>query len=383
MPTPHHDHVGGHRGYVARLTPERRRWLHTKPFDPPPGHAYELPRSIRGFAHVVEALGLAPGAEILDLGCGPGWMTEWLARCGYRVTGIDVSEDMIAIARGRCAAIATGPRGLAGAPQVELHAMAVTELPASGRFDAAIAYDAMHHFADERATLAAIRGALAPGGRLYVYEGVRPPRGSAGERELLEEMRRYGTLEAPFDPEYLVRVVREAGFDPVTRHVELDRLVDLSDPAGELRRLRALMRAPDTNTLIALNPLGAGDPAATAGFSARIEAGPAGGAERDHRFVSVTVTNTGARPLRAALPGADVPGAVNVGPHLAPPGGGRRELPRTPLPRALRPGESAVVDVALPVAAIAGAAEVHIDLVREGLFWFGDAGGAVARVPLR
>ena len=35
---------------------------------------------------------------ILDLGCGTGSMTELLARAGYDMTGIDMSEDMLNIA---------------------------------------------------------------------------------------------------------------------------------------------------------------------------------------------------------------------------------------------------------------------------------------------
>jgi SAM-dependent methyltransferase len=37
--------------------------------------------------------------SVLDAGCGAGRISTWLARQGYRVTGIDVSEELLAIAR--------------------------------------------------------------------------------------------------------------------------------------------------------------------------------------------------------------------------------------------------------------------------------------------
>ncbi|MBQ8552246.1 MAG: class I SAM-dependent methyltransferase [Clostridia bacterium] len=40
--------------------------------------------------------------SVLDLACGTGAMTVILARRGYDMTGIDLSEDMLAVARDRC-----------------------------------------------------------------------------------------------------------------------------------------------------------------------------------------------------------------------------------------------------------------------------------------
>jgi SAM-dependent methyltransferase len=38
----------------------------------------------------------APGAEVLELGCGPGRVTRALVALGFRVTGVDNSEAMLA-----------------------------------------------------------------------------------------------------------------------------------------------------------------------------------------------------------------------------------------------------------------------------------------------
>ncbi len=48
---------------------------------------------------LIEQLGLGPGAAILDLGCGPGLHGNRLGAQGYRVTGIDIAQDVIEYAQ--------------------------------------------------------------------------------------------------------------------------------------------------------------------------------------------------------------------------------------------------------------------------------------------
>ena len=44
---------------------------------------------------------ISPGARVLDVGCGSGWATRLLAKSAFkgRVTGIDISDEMIRVAR--------------------------------------------------------------------------------------------------------------------------------------------------------------------------------------------------------------------------------------------------------------------------------------------
>lgn len=48
---------------------------------------------------VMDLLDAAPGSRVVDLGCGNGALTEQLAACGYDVTGVDASAEMLALAR--------------------------------------------------------------------------------------------------------------------------------------------------------------------------------------------------------------------------------------------------------------------------------------------
>ena len=377
-----HDFDRGHRDYVERLPEGERLWLGTKPFSAPPN--FELATCLRTFAHVVEHLGLGLRAQVLDVGCGPGWLSEFLARCGYWVTGIDISEDMVEIARLRVSRIPEQV-GEGIDPLAEFHAMPVQELPCTNRFDAAILYDTMHHFDDELETLKVIQRALVPGGTIYIREGARPAPGSESEQALIQEMRVHQTLESPFDPRYLLDVVREAGFEDVRRLLEVDELVavdDLRQPFNALLRFfRYRAGRGEINTILARKPLGVEIRTDATNFSGRIEAlgDWEDGSEPGEKLLSVEVTNEG----RAFWPMAnDFPyssGVVTVGPYTIDDAGDKVELPRAMLPHSVSPGGSARVTVRVPTGATLG--EVRIDLVREGLAWFSEVGSQPLVVP--
>lgn len=80
-------------------------------------------------ARVMEVLGLPSGSKILDVPCGQGRHAHLLAEAGFKVEGLDYSEQLIEIARRR----GTGP---------SLHYTRgdMRKLPArwSGRFDAVL-----------------------------------------------------------------------------------------------------------------------------------------------------------------------------------------------------------------------------------------------------
>ena len=56
-------------------------------------------------ARIIEVLGLPAGSRILDVPCGQGRHSHLLAEAGFRVEGLDYSEDLLKIARRR----GTGP----------------------------------------------------------------------------------------------------------------------------------------------------------------------------------------------------------------------------------------------------------------------------------
>ena len=89
MPANHDPLSGVRAGYD--------RWARVYDHDANPLPALEEP-------HVRAALGDVRGREVLDLGCGTGRHTAWLAESGARVTAIDFSEKMLECARGKVSA---------------------------------------------------------------------------------------------------------------------------------------------------------------------------------------------------------------------------------------------------------------------------------------
>jgi len=58
-----------------------------------------VPEECAFVAAVLAEQGIAAGARVLDAGCGTGRYTRTLANHGYRVAGVDRSEELLAIAR--------------------------------------------------------------------------------------------------------------------------------------------------------------------------------------------------------------------------------------------------------------------------------------------
>ena len=123
--------------------------------------------------------------------------------------------------------------------------MPVRDMPWTDRFDAAVLYDTLHHFDDEVETLRVIQRTLVPGRPRSTSRkacGRRP--GSEAEQTLIAEMEQYGTLESPFDPEYLVEVLEQAGFEDVTRFARIDELFEIGRSARRSQQLEPAAALP-------------------------------------------------------------------------------------------------------------------------------------------
>jgi len=362
LPSPGHDHTAGHLRYVEQAGDHGRHYLATKPFDAPPTH--ELPYALRTFSHVVELLDLDLRAQVLDAGCGPGWLTEFLARCGYWVTGVDVSPDMIAIARRRVESLPTDA-GLGVAPMAELVAMPVADIPWKRRFDAVIVNDSLHHFDDEAGTLTALRESLVPGGVLFIQEAAWPRR-RRDARVYAEEMERHGTLESPFRPGYLKRTLRRSGFTNVRRLAPIDRVFEAGAVVRALRHTLGRTLFPTTNTFMAQAP----EPEeGLPDFAGRLVVhDPRVGSDGEVGF-ELRIANCGRRYWPSASRHPLPVGVVTVAAYVTSASGDRNDLTRIAIPTSLAPGESVSTraTVQLPEGC---RTPVYLALVREGVAWF-------------
>lgn len=143
-----------------------------------------------------------PGEAILDIGCGDGALTQWIAERGATVVGIDNSESMV---------IAAKARGL------DARLMDAAQLRFSEAFDAAFSNATLHWVLDKERAARSIWFALKPGGR---FAGEMGGSGNlAALREALDDMliaRGYGppTYAANWypSPEEFAALYEQAGF---------------------------------------------------------------------------------------------------------------------------------------------------------------------------
>jgi len=114
-----------------------------------------------GYPAVVDELGVLRDTDVLDVGCGGGNFAAFLADRGARVLGVDVSAEMIALARSR----------LGGHAEFRLIRSA-NDLSSVGRsFDAAVAnfvLCTMSSLDDIAAAAQQVRAVLKDGGKFVV-----------------------------------------------------------------------------------------------------------------------------------------------------------------------------------------------------------------------
>ena len=126
--------------------------------------SYQTPEIIRQRLQTLSAMALRAGERVLDAGCGTGLLVETIAGIvgtSGSVVGIDCSNDMLDIARGRCADIA----------QVKLQLGSVIQLEqASDSFDAASCTQTLLYIDDVEAVLRELHRILKPGGRIAILE---------------------------------------------------------------------------------------------------------------------------------------------------------------------------------------------------------------------
>ena len=117
----------------------------------------------RGAWHaLLSRLAGGSGRDVLDVGCGTGFLSLLLSELGCNVTGIDLSPKMVELAKEKAAA-----RGLRGTFRVE-NAMSLSAADES--FDMVIARNVIWTLPDPKRGVAEWMRALRPGGRLALIE---------------------------------------------------------------------------------------------------------------------------------------------------------------------------------------------------------------------
>jgi len=110
--------------------------------------------------------GLAPGAAVVDVGCGTGTLAIALAAAGAEVIGVDGDPEVLALAHAK-----------PGADAVQWRKGTATALPLPGASAERVVMSLLlHHLGADakRTALAEAVRVLRPGGRLHVADWGRP-----------------------------------------------------------------------------------------------------------------------------------------------------------------------------------------------------------------
>jgi SAM-dependent methyltransferase len=173
-----------------------------KRFDDPARDEWQMP------SRVIDALQLAPGEVVADIGAGTGYFTVRLARTPARpqVYAVDIEPAMIAHVRHRAML-----EGLTNVTAVQASADG-SNLPEA--VDLVLVVNTYHHIPDRVAYFAALKNVMKPRARLAIVDFRKgAPEGPP------EEFR--------FTPQQIRDELAKAGFAPVAEHDFLPRQVFL------------------------------------------------------------------------------------------------------------------------------------------------------------
>ena len=109
---------------------------------------------------ILDVGNVIPGADVLDVACGTGVLfPDYLARNVGSLTGIDISPEMVKIAREKY-------------PQIPVYCADVEAAEFGKKFDCIMVYNAFPHFPDPAHLIEVLSCLLKPGGTLTVAHGM-------------------------------------------------------------------------------------------------------------------------------------------------------------------------------------------------------------------
>jgi SAM-dependent methyltransferase len=176
-----------------------------KPFGWSYGWGAECWLQWAAITEMLHRLAIAPPASVLDLGCGPGWTSAFLAEAGHPVTGVDLVPANVVVARERAARWDVA---------ADFVCADMEELDLGSQFDAVLLLDALHHSTRQAAVLAGVARHLRSGGWLLLGEPSWLHRFSPHARHTSRER---GWTERGVGVRALRRDLRAAGFADVRR----------------------------------------------------------------------------------------------------------------------------------------------------------------------
>ncbi len=385
-PVAYQQAIAAAESYVSKLEEGAVSWLHSKPFDPTAGNPQYF-RLMFDLLNILQAMQITPRGRILEVGSGPGWVTEILLMLGFSVDALEPSGAFNEIARERCNALKTHYRQCAN-PPVTFHRATLEDIDFDeDRFDAILFFDVLHHVIHEEVAIEKCYRFLKPEGCLGIVEGAWHPDFKALEQICIDEMVKYGTLENPFSTEYLDLLLTRTGFTEVQRHAAVNGFFTQSQLAQPLNNFVA-QPFVGSNNVTARKPsqFEAKHPPCTelnrkTDVQLQLLSGGLS-VEKKVATVQIQLKNTGETLLshRAGQVG-HITLALRHGTPDTPMFLECRE--RHFLPLSLAPGDDLVLKLVYTLPATTSSFENwELDLVAESCFWFSSRGIKTCPIPL-
>lgn len=122
----------------------------------------DMIRSDEIIVTILDNAGIAPGCKVLDVACGTGVLfDDYLQREVSSVTGVDISQNMVHIAREKF-------------PQANIQVLCAdieqVELPSD--FDCVMVYNAFPHFPEPENLIRRLSQLVRPGGTVTIAHGM-------------------------------------------------------------------------------------------------------------------------------------------------------------------------------------------------------------------
>jgi SAM-dependent methyltransferase len=356
---------------------------------------------------------LQPSAEdrILDLGAGGGWCSDVLRRMNRRSFAVDISHDMLRVARTR-----------PSPTPIPATAGDLEHLPfADGSFDKAICLSALHHVPKMDVAIREVYRVLNDRDVAVFSE---PGAGHADKPWSVAATRDFGVLEQEVLIEPTIQMCRDAGFAhvhvcPISYVIPEFELTDeewrawmrlprVKRPVRALHkmwrallelfglskddvlfaeafamRLVRLLQVPvaEHPFIVAAKSDQRRQPRATYRATIAVTGSPSRARPGKTVTLTLTATNIGSVTWRAQ-PG--VTGQTQLGIQLLDPDGRvvDKDFARGRLPADVVPGGSAALTVPFPAPGAPGEYTLKLDLVCEGVTWFEPVGSTPVTIPL-
>lgn len=135
----------------------------------------DMIRSDEVIGKILDGAKVKAGKTVLDVACGTGVLIpDYLKRGVAAVTGVDISPEMIRIARGKFQGEKASEQIKAGGQKTRLDFICAdaAEVPFEEQFDCIMIYNAFPHFTEQEKLIHTLAGYLKPGGRLTVAHGM-------------------------------------------------------------------------------------------------------------------------------------------------------------------------------------------------------------------